>query len=121
MLLLFFEYHLSCSSLVFGLTPLPILLQWLSANMAVNTFATGALAWPVFRLGFVDSVLTIFFFTLLGLFPVAFFSSFGPRFGLRQMVISRFWFGYRVVKGCKCPAGDRSSHEGTLNLPIQLP
>ncbi|KAI9784357.1 MAG: purine-cytosine permease [Peltula sp. TS41687] len=71
--------------------------MWLSANMSVNTLALGALA-PVFGLGYVDAVLTIFFFNIFALFPVAFFSSLGPHFGLRQMVISRFWFGYHAVK-----------------------
>jgi len=61
--------------------------------MVVSSFAIGALATPVFYLGFVDTILTIFFVNLLGIIPVAFFSTFGPRFGLRQMVLSRFYFG----------------------------
>lgn len=66
--------------------------------MVVSSFAVGALAWPVFKLGFVDSLLTILFFNLLGILPVAFFSSLGPWFGLRQVTLSRFYFGYYVVK-----------------------
>lgn len=72
--------------------------MWLSANMVVSSFAIGALAGPVFFLGFVDSLLTIFFINLLGIMSVCFFSTFGPRFGLRQMVLSRYWFGYYGVK-----------------------
>lgn len=71
---------------------------WLSANMVVSSFAIGALSIPIFSLGFVDSALTIIFINILGIFPVCFFSTFGPRFGLRQMVLSRFWFGYYGVK-----------------------
>lgn len=71
---------------------------WMSANMTVPTFAIGALAEPVFGLGFVDTALTIIFVNILGILPVAFFSTFGPRFGLRQMVLSRFYFGYYGVK-----------------------
>ncbi|KAI0149918.1 purine-cytosine permease [Hypoxylon sp. NC0597] len=71
---------------------------WFSANMVVSSFAIGALALPVFNLGFVDSALTIIFINLLGIMPVCFFSMFGPRFGLRQMVLSRFYFGYYGVK-----------------------
>ncbi|KAI3395722.1 hypothetical protein diail_945 [Diaporthe ilicicola] len=71
---------------------------WMSANMTVSTFALGALAQPVFGLGFVDSALTIVFVNILGILPVCFFSTFGPRFGLRQMVLSRFYFGYYGVK-----------------------
>ena len=66
--------------------------------MVVSSFAIGALAIPVFDLGFVDSLLTIFFINCLGITPVAFFSTFGPRFGLRQMVLSRYFFGFYGVK-----------------------
>jgi len=66
--------------------------------MVVSSFAIGALAIPVFQLGFVDSLLTIFFINCLAITPVAFFSTFGPCFGLRQMVLSRFYFGFYGVK-----------------------
>jgi purine-cytosine permease-like protein len=71
--------------------------------MVVSAFAIGALAYPVFYLGFVDTVLTIFFINILGILPVCFFSTFGPRFGLRQMVLSRFFFGWYGVKVSKLP------------------
>lgn len=66
--------------------------------MVVSSFAIGALAIPIFSLGYVDTALTIVFINMLGILPVCFFSTFGPRFGLRQMVLSRFWFGYYGVK-----------------------
>ena len=66
--------------------------------MVVSSFAIGVLAVPVFYLGFVDGVLTIFFINALGITPVAFFSTFGPRTGMRQMILSRFYFGYYGVK-----------------------
>ncbi|KAL8766146.1 MAG: hypothetical protein Q9209_006986 [Squamulea sp. 1 TL-2023] len=72
--------------------------MWLAANMVVSSFAIGALAIPVFHLGFVDAFLTILFINLLGITPVCFFSTFGPVFGLRQMVLSRFFFGWYGVK-----------------------
>jgi len=56
------------------------------------------LAYPIFYLGFIDTILIILFVNLLGIIPVCFFSTFGPRFGLRQMVLSRFFFGYYGVK-----------------------
>lgn len=68
--------------------------------MTVSSFAIGALSIPVFGLNFVDSFLTILFINALGVLPVAFFSTFGARFGLRQMVLSRYWFGYHAVKIC---------------------
>jgi NCS1 nucleoside transporter family len=72
--------------------------MWLSANMVVSSFAIGILGQAVFYMGFADSILTILFFNLIGVLPVAFFSTFGPVFGLRQMVLSRFWFGWWGVK-----------------------
>ncbi|KAK0618020.1 purine-cytosine permease [Bombardia bombarda] len=72
--------------------------MWLSANMVVSTFAIGAISVPIFGLGFVDSALTILFINILGILPVCFFSTLGPKFGLRQMVLSRFYFGYYGVK-----------------------
>lgn len=67
--------------------------MWLSANMVIATFALGALSYSLFGLDFGTSVLVIFFFNVLGAMPVAFFSTFGPRFGLRQMVLTRFLIG----------------------------
>lgn len=72
--------------------------MWCAANMVVSSLAIGVLAVPVFGLGFVDALLAIFFINCLGALPVAFFSTFGPRFGMRQMILSRFWFGYYGVK-----------------------
>jgi len=72
--------------------------MWFSANMVVSSFAIGALAVTVFNLGFVDSLLTILFINMLAITPVAFFSTFGPVYGLRQMVLSRFFFGFYGVK-----------------------
>ena len=69
--------------------------------MVVSSFAIGALGVTVFQLGFVDSLLTVLFINLLGITPVCFFSTFGPRYGLRQMVLSRFFFGYYAVKVSK--------------------
>jgi NCS1 nucleoside transporter family len=68
--------------------------MWLSANLVISTVALGALAVPVFGLGFWDSVAAIIIFNILGVLPVAFFSTLGPKLGLRQMTISRFSFGW---------------------------
>ncbi|KAK5631628.1 hypothetical protein RRF57_007342 [Xylaria bambusicola] len=74
---------------------------WLSANMAVSSFAIGVLAIPVFNLSYLDSVLTIVFVNILGVMPVCFFSTFGAIFGLRQMVLSRFWSAVNVIVGAQ--------------------
>jgi purine-cytosine permease-like protein len=90
--------------------------------MVVSAFAIGALAYPVFYLGFVDTILTIFFINILGILPVCFFSTFGPRFGLRQMVLSRFFFGWYGVKVSKftprLPVSEISRKTCDLHEPI---
>src|SRR5256886_17563816 len=68
--------------------------MWLSANLVISTIGLGALAIPIFQLGFWDSVAIIIVFNILGVLPVAFFSTLGPKLGLRQMTISRFSFGW---------------------------
>jgi NCS1 nucleoside transporter family len=67
---------------------------WLSPNLGITTLALGALSTTLFGLGFWDSVFAILIFNALGALPVAFFSTLGPRLGLRQMTISRFSFGW---------------------------
>lgn len=67
--------------------------MWFSANMVIAAYSMGCLGTAVFGLNFWESVLTIVFFSFLGLLPVAFFSVFGAEFGLRQMILSRFLLG----------------------------
>ncbi|MGZ3624796.1 MAG: purine-cytosine permease family protein [Ktedonobacteraceae bacterium] len=68
--------------------------MWLSANLVISTIALGALATQAFFLGFWDGLAVIIIFNLLGVLPVAFFSTLGPKLGLRQMTITRFAFGW---------------------------
>src|SRR5579883_1640509 len=68
--------------------------MWLSANLVISTVVLGALATNLFQLGFWDSIAVIIIFNALGVLPVAFFSTLGPKLGLRQMTISRFSFGW---------------------------
>lgn len=67
--------------------------MWLAANMVIATFSLGVLATAVMGLTFYQATVTTIFFSLLGSFSVAFFSVFGAKFGLRQMVLSRFLVG----------------------------
>lgn len=73
---------------------------WWSANSVVATVALGALA-VFFGLGFWGSVLVILIFNVLGVLPVAYLSTLGPKTGLAQMPLSRFAFG---LQGAKLPA-----------------
>lgn len=66
--------------------------------MVISSFSLGLLAKSLFGLGVADACLVILFFNLIGLMPVCIFSTFGPAFGLRQMVLSRFWFGWWGVR-----------------------
>src|SRR5713226_6356119 len=68
--------------------------MWLSANLVISTVGLGALAIPIFVLGIWGRVAIIIIFNALGTLPVAFFSTLGPKLGLRQMTISRFSFGW---------------------------
>src|SRR5438046_8326395 len=68
--------------------------MWLSANLVISTIALGAIANLIFGLGFWDGLAVIIIFNALGVLPVAFFSTLGPKLGLRQMTISRFSFGW---------------------------
>ncbi|CUM56947.1 unnamed protein product [Debaryomyces tyrocola] len=67
--------------------------MWLSADLVIATFALGALGVTVFHLSFWQCVLTILSFSLLGVFPIAYLSIFGPKLGLRQIVLSKFLVG----------------------------
>lgn len=74
------------------------LTMWLSANCGITTLALGSLATTIFGLGFWDSILAILLFNVLGILPVAFFATLGPKLGLRQMTISRFSFGWQGAR-----------------------
>jgi NCS1 nucleoside transporter family len=67
--------------------------MWLGANLVISTIALGTLA-NLIGLGFWDSVASIVIFNALGTLPVAFFSTLGPKLGLRQMTLTRFAFGW---------------------------
>lgn len=67
--------------------------MWFSANFVIATYSLGALGVTVFQLSFWQSVLTILSFNLMGVVSVAFFSIFGPKLGLRQILLSKFLVG----------------------------
>ena len=73
---------------------------WWSANSVVATVALGAIN-VFFGLGFWGTVAIIVVFNILGVLPVAFLSTLGPKTGLAQMPLSRFAFGFQ---GAKLPA-----------------
>ncbi|KII88697.1 hypothetical protein PLICRDRAFT_176250 [Plicaturopsis crispa FD-325 SS-3] len=72
--------------------------MWLAANMTISTFSLGTLGASLFFLGLRDAILVILFFNLLTTLPVAYFSTWGPKLGLRQLTLSRFSFGYATAQ-----------------------
>lgn len=74
--------------------------MWFGSNMVIATYALGVLGVTLFGLDFWSAFLVIIFFNLLGSLAPAFFSTFGPHLGLRQMILSRYWFGYFGVRVC---------------------
>ncbi|KAI0827043.1 cytosine-purine permease [Trametes gibbosa] len=88
-----------------GITPVPprervdmqytkIFFIWLSFNFNILSFSAGTLGPVIFGLGLRDSCLVILFFNLLCSTLPAYFSTWGPKLGLRQMCQARYSFGY---------------------------
>ncbi|CAE6446974.1 unnamed protein product [Rhizoctonia solani] len=71
-----------------------LLFLWISANFNILAFSTGSLGPAIFALGLKESLLIIFFINLLSATLPAYFSTFGPRLGMRQMIVSRYSFGF---------------------------
>jgi NCS1 family nucleobase:cation symporter-1 len=82
--------------------PLQLLWTWASPNMEFATVAVGILGVLYFGLTFWQAVAAIVIGTLLGSISQAVLSTWGPRDGLSQMVLSRTAFGF---VGNLLPAG----------------
>ncbi|KAH9050782.1 NCS cytosine-purine permease, partial [Lactarius vividus] len=74
-----------------------IFFIWLSANTNILSFSSGTLGPVAFGLGLRDSCLVILFFNLLFAIPPAYFSTWGPKLGQRQLCSTRYTFGYYGV------------------------
>jgi len=82
--------------------PIQLLWTWASPNFEFATIAVGILSVLAFGLTFWQAVAAIVLGTLLGSVSLGVLSTWGPRDGLAQMVLSRTAFGYR---GNILPAG----------------
>ncbi|KAI1120734.1 permease for cytosine/purines, uracil, thiamine, allantoin-domain-containing protein [Nemania abortiva] len=91
-----------------GITPVPleervdkrfinVFFVWFAMSTNLLPIITGILGTFVFRLSLRDCSLIILFFSLLCTIPPAYFSTFGSRTGLRQMLHARYTFGYYVT------------------------
>lgn len=92
--------------------------MWFSANLVIASMALGMIGVSAFGLNFGECMLTIVFFNILGLIAVAFFSTFGPEFGLRQMVLSRFLVGGLAVRIFSFITGIACVGWGAVNIMV---
>lgn len=69
-----------------------------AANCNAATLATGFLSTTLYGLGWWDSFLCILAFNLVGALLPAFVAIFGPKLGLRTMILPRYCFGWWPAK-----------------------
>ena len=76
-------------------SPWQLMATWAAPNLEFATIFVGVIAVAFFGLGFWQAVAAIVLGTSLGAFTQGVLSTWGPREGLAQMVLSRTAFGYR--------------------------
>ena len=74
--------------------PLQLFWTWTSPNMEFATIFVGVLAVAGFGLGFWEAALALFLGSAIGGVTQGILSLRGPKYGVPQMVLSRFGFGY---------------------------
>ena len=89
--------------------PIQLLWTWASPNFEFATVAVGILGVLAFGLTFTQAVAALVLGTALGSITLGILSTWGPRDGLAQMVLSRTAFGFR---GNILPAGLNSVTAG---------
>ncbi|KAK7900067.1 hypothetical protein LTR67_003813 [Exophiala xenobiotica] len=80
---------------------LDMMFLWFSCSAVISTVATGLLAGPSWLgLSVTNGFLAVLFGTGLGAACAAYMGTFGPRLGLRQILLARFsfgWYGGKLV------------------------
>src|SRR5215472_6880552 len=89
--------------------PIQLFWTWTSPNMEFATIFVGMLAVVVFGLGFWSAALAMILGSAIGGITQGILSMRGPKYGVPQMVLSRFGFGYW---GNALPAGLNSVTAG---------
>ncbi|KAF9459715.1 NCS cytosine-purine permease [Collybia nuda] len=74
-----------------------IFFIWFSANTNILSFSAGTLGPVIFGLGLRDTCLVILFFNMLCCALPSYLTTWGPKLGMRQMIIARYAFGYYGV------------------------
>ncbi|KAJ4001874.1 permease for cytosine/purines, uracil, thiamine, allantoin-domain-containing protein [Lentinula boryana] len=91
-----------------GISPVPpsqrtdmsyykLFFLWFTMNFNILSFSAGTLGPVAYGLGIRESCLVILFFNGLCCAPPAYFATWGPKLGMRQMVQARYSFGYYGV------------------------
>ncbi|KAF8802510.1 NCS cytosine-purine permease [Phlegmacium glaucopus] len=91
-----------------GILPVPVderidkpyiknFFMWFSMNSNILSFSSGTLGPVVFGLGLRNSCLMILFANLFCCAFPSYIATWGPKLGMRQMIISRYSFGYYGV------------------------
>ena len=75
-------------------SPIDLFWTWLSPNLEFATVFIGCLAVAIFGAGFWTAAIAIVLGTALGSFTQGILSSWGPKFGVPQMVLNRGAFGF---------------------------
>jgi NCS1 nucleoside transporter family len=73
-------------------------ILWVSVNLAAVNVTLGMLGPQVFYLSFTDSALCAVFGAFLGSLGVSYMALWGPRGGVRTMVVARFVMGWYPTK-----------------------
>ncbi len=76
-------------------SPWQLLATWTAPNLEFATIFVGVIAVAFFGLGFWQAMLALALGTAVGALTQGVLSTWGPREGLAQMVLSRTAFGYR--------------------------
>lgn len=79
-------------------SPYSMGILWMAINMVPLGCNIGMQGITYYGMGWWDSFCCILFFNIIGVLPVAYMSTFGPVFGMRQMVLTRFFVGYQVMR-----------------------
>ncbi len=76
-------------------SPWQLFATWTAPNLEFATIFVGVIAVVIFGLGFWQAMLALTLGTAVGALTQGILSTWGPREGLAQMVLSRTAFGYR--------------------------
>lgn len=82
------------------LTPLQIVLLWLSINTAAQNITLGSIGQSVYGLGFTDAAVCAVLGGIVGSLPAAYTATWGPISGNRTLVCMRFTMGWWPTKLC---------------------